>query len=352
MTPDLALRIVDFAFRNTPSSEDIDIGFFGGEPLLERPLMQAIVEIIEAHPAFDPCRVKLAIVTNGTLLTSDIARYLKQHHVALNISCDGSPDVHDKFRHFPNGQGSSNLVERGIRAALGVYGLVPVNAVYRPETFHRLPETIDYLSSIGVRQIYLNPDFSAPWTEEHANDLPLIYRSLAERYMKFYRDGHPHFISLLDSKIALILRGGYHPMERCRMGTGEFAFSPSGHVYPCERLAGCTPQEHAVGSTQGLIHIGALQDHLAPGPEVNVPCFSCGLREYCMNWCGCSNYFMTGSYNRVGPFQCASERVLVELALDILKTLEADLGPTFFDHLGGHGLAPSACSPKAETDVH
>ena len=342
MSLGLAEQIVDFAFRHTPLSEEVDIGFFGGEPLLEFPLLQKIVKRIEEHPAFDKCRAKLSVVTNGTLLYSEIVHYLKQHAVALNISCDGCPEVHDKFRHFPNGAGSSRLVERGIRTALEIFGCVPVNAVYRPETIHRLPETVDYLCSLGVRQLHLNPDFSAPWTERHADDVPGIYRSIAERYMKFYRDGRPHFISLIDCKIALILRGGYHPMERCRMGEGEFAFSSSGRIYPCERLAGTDPEKHSIGSTDGLINIGPLRDHFSPGPPVNTPCLSCGLQEYCMNWCGCSNYFMTGSYNRVGPFLCASERAAIELAFDVFRSLEAELGPTFIDHLGGRGAAPSA----------
>jgi len=67
-----------------------------------------------------------------------------------------------------------------------------------------------------------------------------------------------------------------------------------------------------------------------------------------MNWCGCSNYFMTGSYNRVSPFLCASERALIETALRVFETLEAELGPTFVDHVGGFSLARSARSSKNE----
>ena len=149
------------------------------------------------------------------------------------------------------------------------------------------------------------------------------------------------FISLIDSKITVMLRGGYQPLERCRMGTGEFAFAPSGHVFPCERLAAAEPQTHSIGSINGMIRIGPLRDHFASGPPVNAPCVSCGLQPYCVNWCGCSNYFMTGFYNRVSPFLCESEQTLIKLAALIFETLESELGPTFMDHLGGKGLARS-----------
>jgi uncharacterized protein len=342
MSLEAARRIIDFAFRNTPPAEDIDIGFFGGEPLLEFALLEAVTESVEADSRYDPCRVKLSTVTNGTLLTPEIVRYLQQHKIALTISCDGPPAIHDKYRHFPDGEGTSGIVERGIRTALAILRHVPVNAVYRPDTIEHLPEVIEYLSSLGVRQIYLNPDFSANWTEQVVAVVPRVYGDLAERYMDFYREGRPHFISVIDSKITVMLRGGYQPIERCRMGTGEFAFTPTGHVLPCERLAASDPEEHAIGSTNALIHIGTLRNHFAPGGPVSTPCVSCAIRDYCVNWCGCSNYFMTGSYNRVSPFLCVSERTLLELAARVFQTLEGELGPTFVDHLGEKGVARSA----------
>jgi uncharacterized protein len=341
MPLEVATGIVDFAFRNTPPSEDVDLGFFGGEPLLEFPLIEAITRYVENHPGHDAKRVKLSVVTNGTLLTPEIACFLQAHRVGITVSCDGPPFVHDRFRRFPGGRGSSAAVERGIRTALAVLGRVPVNAVYRPETLPHLPEVVDHLSSLGVRQIYLNPDFSAAWTEREVERVPGIYQALADRYVRFYREGRPHFISLIDSKITVMLRGGYQPLERCRMGTGEFAFDPLGRVFPCERLVSSAPEEHAIGSVGGFVQIGPLRGHLAPGPAINAECAACGVRAYCVNWCGCSNFFMTGHYNRVGPFLCASERSLLALAAEVFETLESERGPTFTEHLGGKGVARS-----------
>lgn len=342
MQAEVAGRIVDFAFRNTPPEEDINIGFFGGEPLLEFPLLQEIVRAIQGHEGFDPRRVNVSVVTNGTLLKQETIRFFQRNQIDLTISCDGPPRVHDRFRRFPGGAGSSRLVEAAIRRTLGVLGRVSVSAVYGRETIEFLPETIDYFSALGVRQIYVSPDFSARWTQSDTERVPGIYRSLADQYVRFYREGRAHFISVIDAKIAVLLRGGYQPLERCRMGTGEFAFTASGHVLPCERLAAKEPEEHSIGTANGLIKLGPLRDHFTPGPPINAPCLSCGIREYCMNWCGCSNYFMTGSYNRVSPFLCASERALIEAAFDVFRTLEEELGPTFVDHVGGFSRARSA----------
>ena len=341
MPLEVATGIVDFAFRNTPATEDVDLGFFGGEPLLEFRLLAAITRYVERHPRHDPRRVKLSVVTNGTLLTREIARYLGEHRIGITVSCDGPPAVHDRHRRFPDGRGSAAAVARGIDTALGVLGRVLVNAVYGPETFEALPGTVDHLSSLGVRQIHLNPDFSARWTEEDVRRVPGIYREVADRYVRFYREGRPHFISLVDSKITVMLRGGYQPLERCRMGTGEFAFDPTGRVYPCERLVSSAPEEHAIGAANGVVKIGPVRNQLSPGPPINPECAACGVQDYCVNWCGCSNWFMTGRYDRVGPFLCASERALLSVAEEVFRTLESELGPTFAEHVGGKGVARS-----------
>ena len=131
-----------------------------------------------------------------------------------------------------------------------------------------------------------------------------------------------------------MLRGGYQPKEKCRMGTGEFAFTPSGRVLPCERLAAVDPELHSIGNIHDLVQIGPPRNHLADGPDVHPACLDCSIREYCTHWCGCSNYFQTGYYNRPGPFLCVSEKTLLRLAAEVFETLESELGPTFVHHLG------------------
>jgi uncharacterized protein len=343
MPPSVADTVIDFAFNHTPPEEEIDIGFFGGEPLLEFSLLKEIVRKVQARAAFDPCRVKFGMATNGTLLSPEILDFLGENRVLPTISCDGPPAVHDRFRRSCDGAATSARVERGIRMALERLEHVPVNAVYRPETFESLPETIDYFSSLGVREIYLNPDFSAFWTQADAEKIVPVYESVGRRFIRSYREGHPLYISLIDVKITVLLRGGYQQSEHCHMGEREFAFTAMGRVLPCERLAAADPEEHSIGTANGLVQIGPLRDHFAPGPSVNNTCTCCSLSDYCANWCGCSNYFMSGYYNRVSPFFCASERASIELALEAFRTLESELGPTFMEHLGGHAQMHGRC---------
>jgi len=334
MPDEVAERAIDFAFRRTPASEPIEIGFFGGEPLLALPLIRRITGRIEDHPAFDRERVPLTVVSNGTVFTDEVAAFLAEHEIILGISCDGPPDVHDRHRVFANGRGSGRRVESTIRRAVEAFPRLMVNAVYGPDSLADLPRTVEYFSSLGVRRIYLTPDFSAPWTEGDAATLDAVYGAVANLYRGYYLRGDPHFISPIDGKVAVILRGGYQPLERCHMGHGEFAFTPAGDVYPCERLVGDGGTEHRIGNVFDGLDVSRMLCHRAPGGDLRPECAACGLRDHCMHWCGCSNYFSSGRYNRVGAFLCASEQASIRAAFGAFRALDA-AGIPLVDHLGG-----------------
>lgn len=336
MKLEVARKIIDFAFENTPASEDINIGLFGGEPLIEFALIKQIVELIESHPLFDAQRVQLMAVSNGTLFTNEIADYFNVHNIALGISCDGPPAIHDRFRKYANGKGSSNAVEKGIRKAVETLETPLVNAVYHPDTFRQLPTVVKYFSRLGLRNIYLNADYSAYWSQNDIVDIASVFSEIADLYVDYYRREDPHFISLIDSKIALILRNGYQENERCRMGKGEFAFTAEGRVYPCERLIGNgTGPAHCIGEVAHDMNIMPLNLPTGVSEKRNSECETCSLCDYCMNTCGCSNFFSTGSYNKVSAFQCASEKAAISASFRAFGAVETAIGPVFSEHLHG-----------------
>lgn len=334
MPVETALKVVDFIFKNTPPGENIKIGFFGGEPLLEFELIKTITLSIQAHPLFNKGSTGLVVVSNGTIFSDEIADFIIKQGLTLGISCDGPQEVQNKFRYFPGGEGSSLTVEKNIRRALEALPTLMVNAVYHPSTIAHLSTVVDYFSSLGIRTIYLTPDFSAPWSKKDAELLPGIYKQVAQKYMDYYLEGDPHYISLIDSKIAVILKGGYQAADRCSMGRGELAFTPSGNIYPCERLIGPDDGEkHCIGNIFTRWEPGRMCRQMKPGGEINHECKNCSISNFCMNWCGCSNYFSSGYYNRVGPFLCASEKASILSSFEAFQVLESRLGAAYIDYL-------------------
>ncbi len=336
----VAAKIIDFAIENTPADERIEIGFFGGEPLLEFDLIGEITGDIVNRREYDPNRFELSIVSNGTIFNDRIADFINTNDINFGISCDGPASVQNRFRRFKNGRESSVAIERNILMAVESLSCFQVNAVYHPDTFEYLPDVIDYFSDLGIRHIYLNPDISARWTADHLKKLQTIYDRVAGKYIDYYLQGQPHFISLIDYKISVIIRGGFKVQERCRMGRGEYAFTPEGRIYPCERLIGDGLNgDHCIGNIDDGIEIGKLLCNTVKGDDINDECITCGLKDYCVNWCGCSNFMASGYYNRVNPFLCVSEQATIKAAFSAFQTLEKKLGPTFAEHLNGYPFA-------------
>ncbi len=341
MTLETARRALDFIFRQAGDAQVIDIGFFGGEPLLEFTLMRQIVRAVEEHPGFQGRKVSFTLTTNGTLLSGEGLDFLREHAFKVCVSCDGAPRVQDLHRHAPDGKGSSALVERNLATAQTVLGDLAVNAVYTPRTLRYLPESVAYFSSLGVRHISLSPDFTAVWAPADLEQLPSIYQAVAEQFKDWYRAGDPHYIDLIDNKLSVLTRGGYHPLERCMMGVGELTITPDGGLYPCERLVGSgSDGTYRIGTIESGVDLSRMAGFCAGGGETNPECRECSMRDYCVNWCGCSNLFMTGYTNRVGPFLCASERAAIGAAARLYAEFGDLIGPL------------STCDPAGRTGFY
>jgi uncharacterized protein len=96
---------------------------------------------------------------------------------------------------------------------------------------------------------------------------------------------------------------------------------------------------HCIGNVSTGLEPTGICRRLATESDINPECRECGIADYCMNWCACSNYFSSGYYNRVGPFLCASEKTAIITALEVFQALEKQPGTVFAEHLAG---APAA----------
>lgn len=341
-----AKKTIDFIFTQSSDGKPIDIGFFGGEPLLEFTRLKEVTEMIESHPAFPTREVVLQVITNGTIFSDEIATFLIQHNISLGVSCDGIPAMQDYARKYPDGRTSSSIVEQNLKKALGYFPHLMVNAVYTPSTYKYLSDSVEYFYNLGIRKIYINPDFSAHWSPDDVEQLQEIFYTIASQYIHWQKSDDPAFISLINGKLAVILDGGYSINERCHMGKKEFAIAPNGNIFPCERLVGDgSMNEHCIGNiTEGVDYKKFCTSRHFEKPAHSI-CSDCSLRKYCMNWCGCSNFFSTGNYNQTGPFICASEKAAINAALLVFKELESIYGASTLQKISGNSCTKKEYTP-------
>ncbi len=334
MPAEIALRIVDFAFRISPPGRAANLNYFGGEPMLCFPLIQQLTAHIRQRERETGKQFTLGITTNGTLLKRGALEYLRSEDIDLCVSLDGPAAIHNRYRVYRDGRGSFDDVVAGLREALKVLPSVQVNSVYGPATLGHLVETVALLDGLGATMIHLNPDISAVWTRQAQDELDANLMGVAEYYIRSFERGRELAINVIDSKIMLFIKGGHGAEDLCGMGETEWAFAPSGNIYPCERFIG--------DDTDASLRLGNIQTGIDPTRRcqliqqrgnVNQACADCGLRPYCMNWCGCTNYHMTGRANVAAPALCAIERASIRAARHVFETLSQQENPLFLEHL-------------------
>ncbi|MGC9781267.1 MAG: radical SAM protein [Candidatus Heimdallarchaeota archaeon] len=320
---DTGQKIVDFILNITPQDQIIEMNYFGGEPLLHFNLIKEITQYIRTKEHSLKHPVTISITTNGTLLTSEILEYFRKEKINVCISIDGDEKVHNINRCFKSGNGSFKEVVKKLELAVDTLDYVQVNAVYGPETVNYLQETVAFLAERNVSAIHLNPNISADWKEDNFPTISGKFQQIADYYINCFEKGKEIAVNYIDNKIIIFLKGGYDKSDKCAMGEKEWGFAPSGNIYPCERLIG---NDEGTTFCLGNIYTGLNLEYQCSLIEtrdiVNIECKDCKLQKYCMNWCGCTNYYMTGKTNLTGPFMCANESAAIEAAKRVLVTLK------------------------------
>ncbi len=316
-----AKKIIDFAVMVALKNEPIDFSFFGGEPLLCMTLIKKIIAYIQTKNILNP--ISYSITSNGTLINDEIIDFIIEHDITLSISIDGSASVHNKNRVDINGKGTLETVLKNIKKVSNRVRFFQVNAVYGSETIEELDKTFSFLVENGIRNIHLNPNITEEWNLSSFPKITKAYEDLAEKYIQLYNNHEEVALNLIDNKIILFLKGGYEERDKCKMGDKEFGFAPSGNVYPCERLIGDdTNQDLCLGNIHTGIHSLRRCGIAKKQTNRNEECISCPVQKYCMNWCGCTNYNMTGHSDKVGAMLCHSERAVITVAKKVFTVLQ------------------------------
>ncbi len=335
MSFETAMAGVELALASKP--ELLDISFFGGEPLLEWPLLQGVVEATKIRTAKSGARLRFTLTTSGILLNEERARWLAQEKFEIGLSLDGDRRSQDLGRLMADGSSSFEATLAGLHIALPTISRVEVIMVLTPENAAYVAEGLRFLFREGARFISFNPNLYVDWPPESQALLSRAMREVADFFVERYLDDEPFYLDFIQSKIITRLKGGYACGDQCQFGADEVAVAPSGRLYPCERLVGDDTGEMAMGHVETgfdeLVRLQFLQQRGNDDPE----CARCSLKERCMNWCGCVNYASTGLINRASDFNCFYEKLCIQEADRAATRLWAAKNPAFLKRFYGMG---------------
>ncbi|MFW9896557.1 MAG: radical SAM protein [Candidatus Thorarchaeota archaeon] len=332
MSFETAQKIVEFAIKITPPKQIINFGFFGGEPLLCFDLIQKIITFIRQKEEKTQNSVSLNIVTNGTLLNKSILNFIKRENINLCLSIDGPEKVHNLNRLYKDGRGSYEDTFQSLKLVLNNLNRFQVNAVYSPNTIDSLVDVVSFFDQQEVNAIHLNPNILTSWEGDIYLKLRSKFMELATYYIHCYRENREMAINLIDSKLLLLIKKGYEEKDRCCLGEEEWAFAPSGNIYPCERFIGEDDNEKfCLGNIHSGFNQKCICKVLKNRGNHDKKCMNCNLQRYCMNWCGCTNYYTTGKSDLVSTFICENEKAIIDAAKYVLVNLKDN--DIFINHL-------------------
>ena len=339
MSFDTACRGMDMAIEEAKRiGGAVDLGFFGGEPLLEWDLLRRCYDYMQAHAPTEPAPVRYGITTNATLLTPDKLEWLAERDFKLGLSIDGSPAMHNINRCFVSGRGS----HESILPALEWVNSHPEQScdaicVVTPSNVHLLAEGVAWLHEHFRDRIGLNLDYWSEWTDDQFATLKAQYEQVMQLVLATYRDGvKPLQLENFDDKVFSHLQEQKEDCIHCRVGEREFAVSVDGNIFPCSRLVGQGDDPDIVFGDVWRGIDRARQNYLIATRGNRTPaCKLCTLRRRCMNTCGCTNHAASGHWDQVSPFLCQSEQLLIHSADAVAEILYAERNPAFMKHFYG-----------------
>lgn len=326
-----AQAALEFAFSF--AAPELQLGFFGGEPLLAWERLTQATELAESMATRAGRMLKKTVTTNATLLTAERVAWLHAHHFYPAVSIDGNRAMHDSTRPFADGRSSHDACRRGLALARHQFPDLELIVVPDPRNIQHLAASVRWLVEVEkVRRVSLNPNFYATWDDAALATWHQAYTAIADFYLERHRAGTPFALNVLDGKIITRLKNGFACQDKCNFGEREIAVAPSGRLYPCERLIGDDRNDEiCIGDVYHGFAEPKRQAILQRRGNVNSECLTCGYRARCMNWCCCINYTLTGAIDRTGSSVCFHEKLAIDEADRVATQLFTERNPAFLE---------------------
>lgn len=315
MDIDTAKRAIDFVVARSGARKNIEVDFFGGEPLMAMDTVKATVAYARSIEEKAGKRFRFTITTNGVLLDDENIEYINREMSNAVLSLDGRPEVNDRMRKTVNGKGSYEVILPKFQKLVASRG---VKDYYLRGTFthHNLDfaQDVIHIADQGFRNVSVEPVVGEAYCDYalKPEDLPVIleqYEALAKLLKARPDINFFHFNVDLAQGPCVIKR-----LRGCGAGCEYVAVTPEGDIYPCHQFVG--NEDYRLGS----LYDGAFDMSLSHKfAELNIytreACRDCWARFYCSGGCSASNLLVNGDIKKPNEVGCEMERKRLECAI-------------------------------------
>ncbi len=326
MTFETGKKAIDFMLEKSLDRKNLELDFFGGEPLMNFDVVKQIVEYARSKEAEYDKKFRFTITTNGLLLDDDKMEFINKEMSNVVLSIDGRKSVNDYMRIRVDGSGCYDKIMPAFKKLVSLRG---DKEYYVRGTFtkHNLDFADDVfdLYNNGFDQISVEPVVCEA-TEDYAiteKELPAIfkeYENLAERILENERKGGKfnffHFMLDLDQGPCAIKR-----LRGCGCGNDYVAVTPDGDIYPCHQFVGI--EEFKMGNIDEGTFNTEIKSYFSKTHVYTKPeCKKCWAKFYCSGGCNANNFQYAGDVHNVHKLSCQLMKKRLECAI-MLKAFRA-----------------------------
>ncbi len=325
MSYETGKQALDFLIANSGNRRNLEVDFFGGEPLMNWKVVKDLVRYGREQEKIHDKNFRFTLTTNGVLLNDEIMEFCNKEMANVVLSIDGRKEVNDKMRPFRKGTGSYDLIVPKFQKFADSRNQ---ERYYARGTFTH--ENLDFsndvlhLADLGFKQISVEPVVAKP-EEPYAlreEDLPKIFEEydklakiMVEREKK--GEGFTFFHFMID------LTGGpcvYKRLSGCGSGTEYLAVTPWGDLYPCHQFVG--EEQFLMGNVWDGVKNTEIRDEFkCCNVYTKEKCRNCFARFYCSGGCAANAWNFHGNINDAYDIGCELQRKRVECAIMIKAAL-------------------------------
>ena len=329
MSLEVGKRALDFLIENSGSRRNLEVDFFGGEPLMNWQVVKDLVAYARQREKECGKHFRFTLTTNGMLIYDDVIDFANREMNNVVLSLDGRREIHDRLRVDYAGNGSYDRIvpkfqefvrRRGDKEYYMRGTFTHANPDFTKDVFHMADLGFDRLS---MEPVVCAPDDPAALTDEDIQVVLKEYEKLAIEMIERQKAGKPFvfYHYMLD------LTGGpciYKRLSGCGSGTEYVAVTPWGDLYPCHQFVG--EEAYKLGDIwQGVVNEPVREEFRGCNAYSRPDCRDCWARLYCSGGCAANAYHATGSIGGVYKQGCELFKKRIECAI-MLQIALGELG--------------------------
>lgn len=316
---------IDFLLEKSVGRENLDVDFFGGEPLMNFEVVKEIVAYARSKEKEYGKHFDFTITTNGMLLNDENIDFINQEMHNVVLSLDGRKEVNDRMRTRVDGSGSYDKILPNFKKLVEKRGDKEyyVRGTYTKNNLD-FSEDVMHIYEAGFEQISVEPVMEKPEIEYALTeaDLEQIYREydkLTERLLEVKKNGgfinFFHFMIDLNQGPCVVKR-----LRGCGSGNEYVSITPDGDIYPCHQFVGM--EEYKMGNLSDGTFREEIKKEFAGAHVYSKPaCRDCWAKFYCSGGCNANNYIYNGDIHKAYELSCKIQRKRLECAI-LMKLCE------------------------------